>query len=160
MASTLMSMRRRGIMRLARRKAERRLGVLGSMESGSAGFPMERVTLQERVVFFLFQPVRRVGTFFIARGGVARWWFAFGFCLGAFQRDNFLWHDGMVWVKWSGGRMGECIRKSTPYSLLSKDGSSSSDSPSSSERPKSEVTDWRAREPRFCFSSCAWHSTV
>src|SRR6266853_84490 len=58
------------------------------------GFPMERVALQVRVVFFLFEPVRSVRALFVARRNVARDGFAFGFRLRAFENDEIAWHAG------------------------------------------------------------------
>src|SRR6266567_313753 len=69
--------------------------------------------------------------------------FAERFRFGAFEGDDFLCH--------------RC------YSLDSAAGAASSSSPSppsSSVRPKSEVTDCRTRDALFCFSSCDWHWTV
>src|SRR5213593_1758557 len=107
---------------------------------------MESVLSQKRIVFFLLEPVRRARTFLVARGHVTRNRFAEGFGLRALEDDNFLRH------------------RDSGYSLLSAGaGCSSSVSPSppsSSVKPKSDVTDWRTREALLCFSSCDWHSTV
>src|SRR5450432_1297111 len=131
-------MRRRGIVRLARRKAERRLAVFGCILSG---LPVECVPLHERIVFFLFQPIRRPRAFLVAGRHITRSRHAGGLRFGAFESNDFLGH----------------VR----YSLASGVASSSSPSrASSSVRPKSEVTDWRTREALLCFSSCDWHSTV
>src|SRR4051812_42102372 len=105
-----MSMRRRGIVRLALRKLVRRCGVLGCIKL--LGFAMERVALQIRVVFLLFEPVRCVRALFVARRDIARDGFAFGFCLRAFEDDKIAAH------KLKGN-----------YSLVSVAGSSSSPSP-------------------------------
>src|SRR5436853_3704594 len=104
---------------------------------------MKRVLSQKRIVFLFFEPVRRARTLFIPLGHITRNRFAERFRFGAFEGDNFLGH--------------RC------YSLVSAAGVASSSSPSppsSSVRPKSEVTDWRTRDILFCFSSCDWHSTV
>ena len=85
-ASREISIRRRGIVRFARRNAERRAGVFGCMRElawGLLGFPMERTPAQGGVVLELFQTVRRVWALFVARGDVARDRFAFCACLGA-----------------------------------------------------------------------------
>src|SRR5882672_5924604 len=133
-----MSIRRRGMVRLARRKAERRLAVFGCM---LLGLPVERVPLHERIILFLFEPVRRPRAFFVSRRHVTRNRCAGRFRFGAFERDDFLGHFR--------------------YSFVSATASSSSPSrASSSVRPKSEVTDWRTRDALLCFSSCDWHSTV
>src|SRR5947207_6609078 len=89
-ASAAISMRRRGMVRLARRKAERRLAVFGCMRLASLA--MKRMLFQKRVVFFLFQPVRRTRTLLVSRRHVTRNRFAQSFSLGAFQCDNFLRH--------------------------------------------------------------------
>src|SRR5205807_5750128 len=83
-------MRRRGMVRLARRKAERRLAVLGCMRS--AGLAMKRMFFQKRIVFLLFQPVRRAWALLVSRGHVTRNRFAQSFSLSAFQCDNLLRH--------------------------------------------------------------------
>src|SRR5581483_6418081 len=131
-----MSMRRRGIERFARRNAERRLGVFGSMVC-LLSLAVQRVTAQERIVFFLFEPAGGVQALFVARRDVTR----YGFRLGAFECDDVSWHI---------------------YSLLSVTVSSSSlSAPSSpSVRPKSDVTGTRERVCLRCFSSCDWQSTV
>jgi hypothetical protein len=96
---------------------------------------MKRVPLQERIVFFLFEPIGRARTFLVPRSHVARERGASRFRFGAFQRDNFLSHF--------------C------YSFASAVVSSSSLSrASSSVNPKSDVTDCRTREALLCFSSC------
>src|SRR5947207_1943285 len=102
---------------------------------------MERVPLQERIIFFLFEPVRRARAFLVPGGHVTRDGRASRLRFRAFEGDDLLGH----------------VR----YSFVSATGSSSSLSrASSSVRPKSEVTDWRTREALLCFSSCDWHSTV
>ncbi len=110
---------------------------------------MKSVPSQERIVFFLFQPIRRARAFLIARGHVARRRFAQRFGFGAFQRDDFLSH----------GKCRQFTRETLrSYSLVFSTGAGSSSPsvspPSSSVKPKSDVTDWRTREALFCFSSC------
>src|ERR1700693_4071801 len=136
-----MSILRRGMARLARRNAARRLAVLGCIRL--FGFAVKRVLSQEWIVFLFLEPVRRARTFLVPLGHVTRNRFAERFRFGAFEGNNFLGHRR--------------------YSLDSAAGAASSSSPSppsSSVKPKSEVTDWRTREALFCFSSCDWHSTV
>ncbi len=53
---------------------------------------MKGMASQERIVFFLFQPVRSARTFLIARRHVARGRLTERFRLGAFKRDDFLRH--------------------------------------------------------------------
>src|SRR5260370_4515185 len=98
---------------------------------------MKRVLSKKRIVFRFLEPVRRAGTFLVPKRHVTRNRFAKRFRFGAFENDDFLCH--------------RC------YSLDSAAGAASSSSPSppsSSVRPKSEVTDCRTREALFCFSSC------
>src|SRR5437016_14592123 len=98
---------------------------------------MKRVLPQKRVVFLFLEPVRRLRAFLVPLGHVTRHGFAERFRFGAFEGDNFLCH--------------------CRYSLVSAAGAASSSSPSppsSSVKPKSEVTDWRTRDILFCFSSC------
>src|SRR5712692_10066093 len=104
---------------------------------------MKRVLPQKRIVFLFLEPIRGARTFLVPLAHVTRDRFAQSFRFSAFEGDNFLRH--------------RC------YSLDSAAGAASSSSPSppsSSVRPKSEVTDCRTREALFCFSSCDWHSTV
>src|SRR5438445_2841166 len=104
---------------------------------------MERVLAEKRIVFLFLQPVRRARTLLVSKRHVTRDRFAQRFRFGALKDDNFLCHRN--------------------YSLVSAAGVASSSSPSppsSSVKPKSEVTDWRTRDALFCFSSCDWHSTV
>src|ERR1043166_3096853 len=93
---------------------------------------MERVPAQKRIVFFLLEPVRCPWALLVARGHVTRNRFAQGFRFGALENDNFLRH------------------KIDNYSLLSTGAAASSSVslslPSSSVKPKSEVTDWRTRD--------------
>src|SRR3954467_12444859 len=132
-----MSILRRGMARLARRNAERRLAVLGCIRL--SGFAMKRVLPQKRVVFLCPEPVGGARTFLVPRGHVTRNGFAERFRFSAFEGDNFLGHRR--------------------YSLDSGAGAASVSSaspspPSSSVKPKSEVTDWRTRDCLLCFSSC------
>ena len=132
-------MRRRGMLRLARRKAERRLAVFGCIRS--ADLPVQSVFFQKRIVFFLFQPVWRARALLVSGRHVARRWFTQRFRLGAFQCDDFLRHN--------------FVAKCYSFSAVGAGCSSSSVSgPSSSVKPKSEVTDCRTREALFCFSNC------
>src|SRR5438270_12351880 len=137
-----MSIRRRGMARLARRNAERRLAVLGCIRL--FGFAMKRVFPQERIVFLFLEPVRGARTFLVPGGHVTRNWLAERFRFGALEGDNFLRH----------------FRYSFDSGAGAASSSPSPSPPSSSVKPKSEVTDWRTREALFCFSSCDWHSTV
>src|SRR5436190_9039646 len=140
-----MSIRRRGMARLARRKAERRLAVFGCIDK-LLRFAVESVAAQKWIVFFLLETVRCARAFLVSLGHIARHRFAECFRLGALENNNFLRH------------------KIDNYSLFSAGAACSSSASvsvaSSSVRPKSEVTDWRTREALFCFSSCDWHSTV
>src|SRR5271170_7040170 len=86
-------MRRRGIERFALRNAERRLAVFGSMSL--LGLPVQRVALQEWVVFLFFQTVWRVRAFLVPRRDVTRRGFALGFRLGAFECDDIAGHDDL-----------------------------------------------------------------
>src|SRR6187399_1892708 len=88
-----MSMRRRGMVRLARRKAERRLAVFGCMIWGLTSFAMQRVLLHERVVFLLLQPIRRAWALLVPRAHVTGSRHAGSFGLRAFERDDFLGHN-------------------------------------------------------------------
>ena len=86
-----MSIRRRGMVRFARRKAERRLGVLGCT-AGLLRFPMESMPLQEWIVFLFLEPIGRARAFLVSRSHVTRRRLAERFRLGAFQSNNFLRH--------------------------------------------------------------------
>src|SRR4029077_2054594 len=138
-----MSIRRRGMARLARRNAERRLAVLGCIRL--LGFAMKRVLAQMRVVFLFLEPVRRARTLLVPRSHVTRHRFAQRFRFGAFEGDNFLGHLRYSFDSGAG---------------VASDSSASPSPPSSSVKPKSEVTDCRTRDCLLCFSSCDWHSTV
>src|SRR5437016_9981623 len=131
-----MSIRRRGMARLARRNAERRLAVLGCIRL--FGFAVKRVLAQKWVVFLFLEPVRCARTFLVPRGHVTRDRFAERFRFGALEGDNFLRH----------------VRYSFDSGVGAASDSSASPSPSSSVKPKSDVTDWRTRDILFCFSSC------
>ena len=78
------------MVRLARRKAERRLAVFGCIRS--ADLPVKSMFFQKRIVFFLFQPVWRPGALLVPGRHVARGWFTQRFGLGAFKRNDFLRH--------------------------------------------------------------------
>ena len=115
--------------------------------TGLLGLAMKRVTAEERIVFFLLQTSRSVWALFVTGGHVTGSGFAFGFRLSAFESDDVLGHGGRGLY--------------ASYSLVSTvDSSSSVSLPSSSVRPKSEVTDWRTRVILFCFSRLDWQSTV
>src|SRR5256885_10252850 len=137
-----MSIRRRGMARLARRKAERRLAVLGCIRL--FGFAVKRVLPQKRIVFLFLEPVRRARTLLVPPGHVTRNRFAERFRFGAFESDNFLGHRRYSFVSCAG------VASSSPSPSLS----------SSSVKPNNDVTDCRTRDILFCFSSCDWHSTV
>src|SRR5436190_20130900 len=132
-----MSIRRRGMARLARRNAERRLAVLGCIRL--FGFAMKRVLAQMRVVFLFFEPVWRARTFLVPHGHVTRNRFAERFRFGAFEGDDFLGHVCYSFDSGAG---------------VASDSSASPSFSSSSVKPKSEVTDCRTRDILFCFSSC------
>jgi hypothetical protein len=79
-------------------------GPIGATKSGTAfgglwlhrellGFAVKRVFSQERIVLFLFQPVRRLRTFLVSRRHVTRDRFAERFRFSAFESDDFLGHD-------------------------------------------------------------------
>src|SRR5437870_5670556 len=119
------SILRRGMARLARRNAERRLAVLGCIRL--FGLAMKRVFPQKRIVFLFLEPVRRLRAFFVPRGHVTRDRFAERFRFGALKDDNFLRH----------------VHYSFDSGAGAASDSSASPSPSSSVKPKSEVTDWR-----------------
>src|SRR6266496_119219 len=86
-----MSIRRRGMVRFARRNAERRLGVLGCIRS-LFRFAMKSMPLQEWIVFLFLEPIRRARTFLVSRGHVTRRRLAERLGLGAFEDNNFLRH--------------------------------------------------------------------
>src|ERR1700737_914686 len=106
---------------------------------------MKGVASQKRVVFFLLQPVRSARTFLVTAGHVARGRLAERFGLSALKGADFLRH-------------GISSRTFPSYSLVFSTGAGSSSPspspPSSSVKPKSDVTDWRTREALLCFSSC------
>src|SRR5262249_38606975 len=132
-----MSIRRRGMARLARRNAERRLAVFGCIRL--LGFAMKRVFPHMRIVFLFLEPVRRARTFLVPRGHVARDRLSQSFRFGAFEGDDFLRHVRYSFDSGWG---------------VASDSSASPSPPSSSVNPKSEVTDWRTRDCLLCFSSC------
>src|ERR1700693_5384551 len=133
----LMSIRRRGMARLARRNAERRLAVFGCIRL--FGCAMKRVFPQKWIVFLFLEPVRRARTLFVPRGHVTRSRFAQRFRFGALEGDNFLSHVRYSFDSGAG---------------VASDSSASPSPPSSSVKPKSDVTDCRTRDCLFCFSSC------
>src|SRR5204863_7298627 len=129
-----------------------RHGAVGPAESGTAfgglwlhdglaRLPVQCMPLQEGIVFLFLEPVGGARALLVASAHVARDGGAERLRFRAFQSDDFLRHN---------------------YSLLSSAlaSSSSPSAPSSSVRPKSDVTDCRTRDALFCFSSCDWHSTV
>lgn len=59
-------------------------------------FPVQGVSTQARVVFFLFEPVGGARTLFVAFSDIARRGFSFGSGLGAFEGYDFLWHDELI----------------------------------------------------------------
>src|SRR4030095_11783123 len=128
-----MSIRRRGMARLARRNAERRLAVFGCIRL--FGFAMKRVLAQKRVVFLFLEPALGARTFLVPRGHVTRDRFAERFRFGAFEGDNFLGHGRYSFDSCAG---------------VVSDSSASPSPPSSSVNPKSEVTDWRGRGCLVC----------
>src|SRR5882724_4205095 len=84
-----MSIRRRGMVRFARRNSERRFGVLGCTGSLLC-FPMESMPLQEWIVFLFLEPIGCARPFLVSRGHVTRRRLVERFRLGAFQSNNFL----------------------------------------------------------------------
>ena len=60
---------------------------------------MQRVPLQKRIVFLLFQPIRRARTFLIACAHVARDRLAQSFRFCAFERDDFLRHRQLFLIR-------------------------------------------------------------
>src|SRR5438046_10137391 len=103
---------------------------------------MEGAPFQKWIVLLLFKAIRSPRAFLVPRSHVTRDWFVQRFCLGAFENDNFLRH--------------------LDYSFASAGAASSSSPspPSSSVKPKSEVTDCRTRDALLGFSSWDWHWTV
>ena len=95
-----MSIRRRGMVRFARRNAERRLGVLGCTGSLLC-FPMESMPLQEWIVFLFLKPIGRARAFLVSRGHVTRRRLVERFRLGAFQSNNFLRHFFTPLPRWA-----------------------------------------------------------
>jgi hypothetical protein len=78
-------------------------GAIGASKCGTAlgsfglhgrllRFPMERMPLQEWVIFFFLEAIGRARAFFVSRGHVAGRRLAERFRLGAFQSHNFLCH--------------------------------------------------------------------
>lgn len=87
-----MSIRRRGIGRLARRNAERRFGVFGCI-ADLLDLAVQSAAPQKRIVFFLLQPVRRARAFLVAACHVTRRRFPERFSFRAFKGDNLLRHN-------------------------------------------------------------------
>src|SRR5215467_14495823 len=100
---------------------------------------MKGVLTQMRIVFLFLETVRCARTFLVSRGHVTRHRFAQRFRFGAFEGDNFLRHARYSFDSGAG---------------VASDSSASPSPPSSSVKPKSEVTDWRTRDCLLCFSSC------
>src|SRR5438034_9026561 len=121
-----MSIRRRGMARLARRNAERRLAVLGCIRLFSLA--MKRVFPQKRIVFLFLEPVRRLRALLVPLGHVTRNGFTERFRFRAFEGDNFLGH-----LRYSFDSCAGVASDSSPSPSLS----------SSSVKPKIEVTDSR-----------------
>jgi hypothetical protein len=95
--------------------------------------PMQRAAAQERIVFLFLQAAGRVGAFFVTRADVTGDGLTCRFRFCALESNDVPWHDD--------------------YSFESVMVSSSSPSPpSSSVKPKREVTGWRTRKAFFCFS--------
>src|SRR6476661_8449311 len=86
MASVAISMRRRGITRLARRKFDLRLAFFGSIYL--LHLPMKSASAQKRIVLLLFQPPRCVQAFFVARADVTGNRFTLRLRLRAFKSDD------------------------------------------------------------------------
>jgi hypothetical protein len=87
--------------------APARHGAVGAAESGATfggfrlhrrllGFAVKSVFSKKRIVFFLLQSVWRARTFFIARAHVTRDRFAERLGLGAFESDDFLRHERLL----------------------------------------------------------------
>lgn len=113
-------MRRRGIVRFARRKAERRLAVFGC--TNLTGFAVKSVPLQKGIIFLFFETVWRTRALFVSRAHITRDGLAEAFGFSAFESDDFLRHT-------------------YSFSTAGAASSSVSSGPSSSVKPKSEVTD-------------------
>jgi hypothetical protein len=95
--------------------------------------PMQGAAAQERIVFLFLQAAGGVGAFFVTRADVTGDRLTFRLRFRALESDNVPWHDD--------------------YSFESVIVSSSSPSPpSSSVKPKREVTGCRTRKAFFCFS--------
>jgi hypothetical protein len=106
------------------------------------GLAMQGMPLKKWIVFLFLQPIRSSRAFLVPRRHVARRRFAQRFRFGAFQRDYLLRHGS------------ETIRSySFVFSAGAGSSSPSESPPSSSVKPKRDVTDCRTREALFCFSS-------
>src|SRR5688572_9046609 len=85
-ASSAVSTRRRGIVRFALRKLERRCGVLGWFML--LDFAVKRAALQVRIVFLFLEPVRCVQALLVACRDVTRNGFPLRLGLGALDDDE------------------------------------------------------------------------
>ena len=92
MASVAISMRRRGMIRLARRKFDLRLAVFGSMVL--LHLPVKGAAAQERIVFLLLQATWCIEAFFVTRSHVTGNRLAFRFGLCALNSDDIPGHGG------------------------------------------------------------------
>ncbi len=112
-----------------------RHGAIGAAKCGTAfgslwlhlkllGFAVKRVLAKKRIVFLFLQPIWCARTFIVPRRHVTRNRFAERFRFGALQGDDFLRHRDYSLVSWAGAAS-----------------SSSPSPPSSSVKPKSDVTD-------------------
>ena len=72
----------------------------------SAEFAVEGAAPEKGIEFDLFEATRSAQTFLVACRNVARWRFAFGAGLGAFEDDDFAGHDRMVDKSVRGGGGG------------------------------------------------------
>src|SRR6266404_5063642 len=120
------------MVRLARRKAERRFAVFGCIRL--ACLAVESPPFQERIVFFLFQSIGRARALLIPRTHIARDRLAQRLGLGAFESNDLLRH------RYS-------------FSATGAGSSSSVSGASSSVKPNSDVTDCRTRDCLLCFSN-------
>ena len=86
--------------RLARRKLERRCGVLGklmmSVLAGNyaclLGLAMERVAAKVRVILLFLKTARSIEALLVAGRGVAGYGFPFSKRFGALQGNDVAWH--------------------------------------------------------------------
>src|SRR5437764_535107 len=136
-----MSMRRRGIGRLARRKAERRLGVLGCI--GYYFVSRCKVWRRKNGLYFFFSSRFGVRGLFLFRVVMYR---ETGLPSAFASVHSRITISCGIWDH--------------SFASVGAASSSSVSPPSSSVSPNKEVTDWRIREALLCFSNCDWHSTV